>query len=163
MQKAIERQCGAPDDKVALAKAYHNRGVALTYAGRPDEGLRSLQQANSLWPGNISEEAMTAARKIIRARAEQQIQDAAAADADKASAANAQATAAVVQAADASLVSNRDVIDMVQARLSDQVIIRKVRTTKCKFDTSPSALIRLKKSGASDAVVLALTEAQCTK
>jgi curli biogenesis system outer membrane secretion channel CsgG len=163
MQRAIDRQCGAPDDKVALAKAYHNRGVALTYAGRPDEGLISLEQANSLWPGDISEKAMTAARKIIRARSEQQIQDAAAADADKASAATAQATAAVIQTADASLVSNKDVIDMVQARLSDQVIISKVRTTKCKFDTSPSALIQLKKAGASDAVMLALTEAQCTK
>jgi tetratricopeptide (TPR) repeat protein len=163
MQKAIDRQCGAPDDKVALAKAYHNRGVALTYAGRPDEGLKSLEQANSLWPGNVSEEAMTAARKIIRARSEQQIQDAAAADADKASAANAQTTSAVAQAQNASLVSNKDVIDMVQAKLSDQVIIRQVRTTKCKFDTSPSALIQMKKAGASDAVVLALTEAQCAR
>jgi hypothetical protein len=163
MQKAIDRQCGAPDDKVALAKAYHNRGVALTYAGRPDEGLRSLEQANSLWPGSISEDAMTAARKIIRARADQQIQDAAVADAEKASAANAQATAAVLQTADASLLSNKDVTEMVQAKLSDQIVISKVRTTKCRFDTSPSALIQLKKSGASDAVVLAVTEAQCTK
>ena len=159
MQKAIDRQCGAPDDKVALAKAYHNRGVALTYAGRPDEGLKSLEQANALWPGNVSEEAMTAARKIIRARADQQIQDAAGADADKASA----ASAAAVQAENASLVSNKDVIDMAQAKLSDQVIIRQVRTTKCRFDTSPSALIQMKKAGVSDAVVLAMTEAQCAR
>lgn len=160
MQKAIERQCGAPKDTVALAKAYHNRGVALTYAGRPDEGLRSLEEANRLWPGNVSEEAMTVARKVIRARAEQQIQDAMDTDAAKAAAANA---AGVVQAADASLLSNRDVIDMVQAKLSDQIIISKVRTTKCKFDTTPSALIQLKRSGVSDAVVVALTEAQCIK
>ena len=163
MQKAIDRQCGAPDDKVALAKAYHNRGVALTYAGRPEEGLRSLQEANRLWPGNVSEDAIKAAQKVIRARGEQQVQDAIAADAGKAAAANAQATAAFVQAADASLLSNRDVIDMVQAKLSDQIIVSKVRTTKCKFDTSPSALIQLKKSGASDAVVLAVTEAQCNR
>jgi curli biogenesis system outer membrane secretion channel CsgG len=163
MQKAIERQCGAPDDKVALAKAYHNRGVALTYAGRPDEGLRSLQQANTLWPGNVSEEAMTAARKIIQARGQQQMQDDTAAEASKAAASNSQATASVVQAAEASLLSNKDVIEMVQAKLSDQIVISKVRTTKCRFDTSPSALIQLKRSGASDAVVLALTEAQCAK
>jgi hypothetical protein len=125
--------------------------------------LKSLEQANSLWPGNISEDAMAAARKIIRARAEQQIQDAAAADADKANATNARATAAAAQAENASLVSNKDVIDMAQAKLSDQVIIRQVRTTKCRFDTSPSALIQMKKAGVSDAVVLAMTEAQCTR
>jgi curli production assembly/transport component CsgG len=160
MQKAIDRQCGAPDDKIALAKAYHNRGVALTYAGRPEDGLRSLQQANSLWPGNVSEEAMTAAQKIIQARGQQQTQDEIAAEAARAT---APATGAVVQVADASLLSNRDVTEMVQARLSDQIVISKVRTTKCRFDTSPSALIQLKKSGASDAVVLAVTEAQCAK
>jgi len=162
MQKAIDRQCGAPDDKIALAKAYHNRGVALTYAGQPEEGLRSLQQANSLWPGNVSEEAITAARKIIQARAQQQSQDDIAAEAAKATA-SAQTTAVAVQVADPSLLSNKDVTEMVQAKLSDQIVISKVRTTKCRFDTSPSALIQLKKSGASDAVVLAVTEAQCTR
>jgi hypothetical protein len=76
---------------------------------------------------------------------------------------NSRATASVLQAAEASRLSNKDVIEMVQAKLSDQIIISKVRTTKCRFDTSPSALIQPKRSGASDAVVLALTEAQCTK
>lgn len=158
MQKAIDRKCDAPDDKIALAKAYHNRGVALTYAGRPEEGLKSLQQANALWPGNISEEAMTATRKVIAARGEQQIQDAAAADAAKMTS----ATMSAAEAPDPSRLSNKDVTDMVQAKLSDQIIIGKMRTTKCRFDTSPSALIQLKKAGASDAVMLAVTNAQCT-
>lgn len=158
MQKAIDRQCDAPDDKIALAKAYHNMGVALTYAGRPEEGLKSLQQANALWPGNISEEAMTATRKVIAARGEQQIQDAAAADAAKTASANSLAA----EAPDPSRLSNKDVTEMVQAKLSDQIIISKMRTTRCRFDTSPNALIQLKKSGASDAVMLAVTNAQCT-
>ena len=163
MQKAIARQCGAPNDKIALAKAYHNRGVALTYAGQPDEGLQSLEQANRLWPGNISEEAIVATQKIIAARTEQRRQDAIAAQAAKAVAASAQATAAVAQAAEASLLSNNDVIEMVHAKLSDKIVISKMRTTRCRFDTTPTALIQLKKSGASDAVVLALTEAPCGK
>jgi hypothetical protein len=51
MQKAIADQCGNPKDKIALAKGYHNLGIALTYSGRPEDGLRALQQANLLWPG----------------------------------------------------------------------------------------------------------------
>jgi tetratricopeptide (TPR) repeat protein len=159
MQKAIERQCGAPDDKIALAKAYHNRGVALTYAGKPDEGLKSLEQAHTLWPGNISEEAIAATRKVIAARGQQQMQDLEAAEAAKTETANG----AVEQAAMGPRLTNKDVIDMVEAKLSDQIILGKMRTTKCKFDTSPAALIQLKKSGASDAVVLALTNAQCAQ
>jgi hypothetical protein len=157
MQKAIDRQCGTPDDKIALAKAYHNRGVALTYAGRPEEGLKSLQQANALWPGNISEEAMTATRKVIAAKGEQQIQDAAAAESEKTPAVND----AVAKAPEASRLTNKNVTDMVRAKLSDEIIIGKMRTSRCSFDTSPDALIQLKKAGASDAVVLALTNAQC--
>jgi cobalamin biosynthesis Co2+ chelatase CbiK len=97
---------------------------------------------------------MTAAQKVIGAKGEQEVQDAAVA----ATSANA---AAAVAAADASLMSNKDVIEMVQAKLSDQIIMVKMRTTKCKFDTSTSALIQLKKAGASDAIVLAMTQAQC--
>jgi hypothetical protein len=156
MQKAIVRRCGTPDDKIALAKAYHNRGVALTYAGRPEEGLQSLQQANVLWPGNISEEAITATRKVIAAKAEEQIQDAAA---DKPR--TVSANDSVAAAPEDSRLSNKDVTDMVEAKLSEPVIIRKIRTTKCRFDTSPKALIQLKKAGVSDAIVLAVTNAQC--
>lgn len=51
---------------------------------------------------------------------------------------------------------------MVGAKLFDEVILGKMRTSKCKFDSSPSALIQLKKAGASDAVVLAVTNARCS-
>lgn len=179
MQKAIDRKCDAPDDKIALAKAYHNRGVALTYAGRPEEGLTSLQQANALWPGNISEEAIAATKKVIAAKGEQQIQDAAAADAAKMASTNVPAAQAPEPSAptsadpsrftrpsrmtssDPSRLSNKDVIALLQAGLSDQIIISKMRTSKCAFDTSPNALIQLKKAGASDALMLAVTNAQC--
>lgn len=182
MQKAIDRQCGAPDDKVALAKAYHNRGIALTYAGRPEEGLKSLQQASVLWPGNVSDEAIAATKKVIAAKGEQQIQAAAAADLAKMATAN---VSTVPQAPEPSLptnpdpsrltnrnpsrltstdpsrLTNKDVIALVQAGLSEQIIISKMRTSKCRFDTSTNALIQLKNAGASDGVMLAITNAQC--
>lgn len=154
MQQAIARQCGAPDDKVALAKAYHNMGVALTYAGNPDDGLKALRQSNMLWRGDISEAAMVAASKIIQAREEQKRQDAQVAR-------NGQATEAAAVMEEAALMSNADVLDMAHAKLSDQIIVAKIKSSKCKFDTRPAALIQLKKGGVTDAVVLALNEAQC--
>lgn len=154
MAKAIARQCDAPTDKIALAKAYHNMGVALTYSGKLDEGLAALRQANMLWPGNISEEAMTATQKLITSREEQA----------RASAQEARASSAVAaeeKKAAAGVMSNDDVISMVNAKLSDRIIIGKIAKARCRFDTSPKELVRLKRAGASDAVVVAVTEASC--
>ena len=48
---------------------------------------------------------------------------------------------------------------MVRAGLSDKLVITKINTSACRFDTSPQALIALKKSGVSNAVLQAMAEA----
>jgi tetratricopeptide (TPR) repeat protein len=52
---------------------------------------------------------------------------------------------------------NDDLIKMVQAKLPDLVIIAKIRSSNSEFDTAPDALINLKRAGASDAVLEAVT------
>ena len=53
-------------------------------------------------------------------------------------------------------LNNQDVIKMVKAGLSDTLIVAKIRSSKCQFDTSANALIQLKQSGVSDAVFKAV-------
>jgi hypothetical protein len=48
---------------------------------------------------------------------------------------------------------------MVKAGLDDSIIIAKIKTSKCQFDTTPDTLITLKQSGASAAVMRAMTQA----
>jgi hypothetical protein len=55
-------------------------------------------------------------------------------------------------------LTNDDVIKMVQAKLPDAVVVAKIRTSPCKFDTSPDTLIKLKRAGVSDPVLQAMTE-----
>jgi len=50
-----------------------------------------------------------------------------------------------------------DVIKMVQVKLADAVIVAKVKSSTCKFDTSTDALIRLKGAGISDVVLARLS------
>lgn len=50
-------------------------------------------------------------------------------------------------------VTNADVVTMTQNGLSQDVIINAIRTRGGQFDTSPNALIWLKNSGVSDAVI----------
>jgi hypothetical protein len=54
------------------------------------------------------------------------------------------------------LLQNDDIIKMVKAGLDDAIIIAKIGSSKCQFDTSTDALIQLKTSGASAAVLKAM-------
>jgi hypothetical protein len=51
------------------------------------------------------------------------------------------------------------VLKLVQAQLPDSVIVAKIKSSNCQFDTSPDALISLKQAGAGEAVLKAVAEA----
>ncbi len=54
------------------------------------------------------------------------------------------------------LFQNGDVIKMAKAGFDDGIIIAKISSSKCQFDTQTDALIRLKQSGVSAAVLKAM-------
>jgi hypothetical protein len=54
------------------------------------------------------------------------------------------------------MLQNEDVIKMAKAGFDDAIIIAKISSSKCQFDTSTDALIRLKQSGVSAAVLKAM-------
>jgi len=56
-------------------------------------------------------------------------------------------------------LTNAEIIKMVQVKLGDAVIIAKIKSSVCAFDTSADGLVRLKQAGASDAVLQAMIDA----
>lgn len=70
-------------------------------------------------------------------------------------AANAQA----VPAQEPAQLTDDDILVMVKAGLSVDVVIAKIKTSSCHFDTSPSKLKDLKEAGVPDPVILAMVEA----
>ena len=56
-------------------------------------------------------------------------------------------------------LTNGDIITMVRAKLSPALIIQKIKTSSCAFDTFPSVLAELKYKGVPDEVLLAMVEA----
>jgi hypothetical protein len=62
---------------------------------------------------------------------------------------------APVQAA----LHNQDIIDLATAGIDDATILAKIASSKCQFETSTGALINLKKSGVSAAVIKAVVGA----
>src|SRR5260221_8554666 len=58
--------------------------------------------------------------------------------------------------APSSKLTNKDVLEMHTAGLSDDLITEKIKTSICDFDTSPSALVQFKTVGVSESVALAM-------
>lgn len=57
-------------------------------------------------------------------------------------------------------LSNRDILQMVRAKLPTDLIIQKINTSSCRFDTFPSVLVELKQSGVPNDVLSAMVGAR---
>ncbi len=55
-------------------------------------------------------------------------------------------------------LQNSDVVQLVKAGLSTEIVLAKIRTSKSSFDTSPAALQQLKGNGVPDSLILAMIE-----
>ncbi|MGD0009855.1 MAG: hypothetical protein ABSE93_15080 [Terriglobia bacterium] len=53
-------------------------------------------------------------------------------------------------------ITNDDIIKLVQVKMPDSVIITKIKSSACTFDTGTDGLVRLKQAGVSDAVLQAM-------
>jgi hypothetical protein len=69
------------------------------------------------------------------------------------------APATIVPKPTGEAIGNADVVKLVQAKLSDAIVIGKIKSSPCRFDLSTDALIKLKEANLSDAVIQAMTEA----
>jgi len=56
-------------------------------------------------------------------------------------------------------LSNNDVLNMHKAGLPAEVLVAKIRSSLCDFDTSPAALGALKSAGIADSIILSMVEA----
>lgn len=56
-------------------------------------------------------------------------------------------------------LNNANIVKMRLARLSPDVMIAKIQSSQCEFDTTPPALQKLKLAGVPDKVILAMVEA----
>jgi hypothetical protein len=56
-------------------------------------------------------------------------------------------------------LNNSDILTMVRAKLPTALIIEKINTSSCTFDTFPSVLAELKYKGVPDAVLMAMVQA----
>jgi tetratricopeptide (TPR) repeat protein len=141
-------------DKV-LGRAYYNMGMSYMMRDDYDNALTHFREAARLRPGDIVTKAIAAcqtAKELMVAM--QRVEDRAAFETERTRAAGA--TAARAEAA--GTLTNDDVIQMVQSKLSDAIIIHKIKNSKHQFDTTSPALVALGRAGVSEAVIMAMME-----
>lgn len=56
-------------------------------------------------------------------------------------------------------LTNADILTMVKAKVPENLILQKIETSRCNFDTFPSVLAELKYKGVSDTVLTAMFDA----
>lgn len=59
-------------------------------------------------------------------------------------------------------LTNKDVLDMVKAGLTPDIIVAKIRSSETNFDTTPAALAELKAANVPDNVILAMVKGPAT-
>lgn len=61
-------------------------------------------------------------------------------------------------AAKPAALKNQDILDMIGSGLPEGVIVAKIKSSICEFDTAPKALKDLKAAGVPDSIILAMVE-----
>jgi len=56
-------------------------------------------------------------------------------------------------------LKNQDIFSLMKAGLSSEIVVAKIKSSTCDFDTSPAALAELKSTSIPDAVILAMVQA----
>ena len=59
-----------------------------------------------------------------------------------------------------SYLTNADIVVMFRERADSDAIVKKIKSSRCAFDTTPESLLQLKASGLTDKVILTMLEAR---
>lgn len=57
---------------------------------------------------------------------------------------------------ESAVLTNADISRMHAAQIAPEVVVAKIKSSVCRFDTSPAALQKLKEAGVADAVIMAM-------
>lgn len=148
--KANLEACEAMPDvkKSVLGHAYYNVGIGHMIRNEHDQALQHFQQAARLRPGDIVAKAIADCERARQLTAElQRFEERIALEPTRGRATTGQATGSAA-------LTNDDVIMMVTSKLSDPLVVQKIQSSTCNFDTSPAGLSKLAKAGVSERVMM---------
>ncbi len=137
------------------AHAYYNLGISYVTRSEYDKALENFKECEKLNPGDVVTSAINSCNKAKNLTIEmQKVEEKASIDAQK----SQNEASKAVQADQASILSNSDIITLSQKKLPNSLIIQKIKTSKCKFDTSTDALLVLTQAGVGEDVIMIMMD-----
>lgn len=134
-----------------LAHAYYNMGMSYMLRDEHDKALMCFSETAKLRPGDIVTNAIYDCSRAKKLKfAMQQVEEKASFEAEKQMAEEAKA----IKAEQTNTLTNKDVVQLTQMKLPNSIIIQKIKSSKCNFDTSADALVSLTTSGVNEEVVM---------
>ena len=116
-----------------------------------DKALENFREANKLRPGYIVTDAITSCQKAkALALAMQQVLKKAEIEASQQQAESKKAEKTQMR----NTLTNEDIIVLTQKKLPNALIIQKIKTSNCKFDTSTDSLLKLSEAHVGNDVII---------
>jgi tetratricopeptide (TPR) repeat protein len=138
-----------------LAHAYYNMGMMYFIYSDYDNALINFQESNKLRSGSIVIEAINVCRDAKRLDEQmRKIDDNIAIQIEK----NKSQTKQIEESKKSNTLTNEDIVILTEKKLPPKLIIQKIKTTSCDFDTSTEALIELTNAGIAEEVIIAMME-----
>jgi tetratricopeptide (TPR) repeat protein len=138
-----------------ISHANYNLGMCYMLKSEYDMALQYLNEANKVKSGSIISEAITDCEKAKSLSGSMQKVE------DKANLAAQQSKNEEeknLKAETSNTLTNKSIVDMVKLKLPDGVIIQKIKSSKCDFDTTPEGLAILTKAGVKEKIMMAMIE-----
>jgi len=141
-------------DKI-LGHAYYNVGMMYFIQNDYDQAIEFFRESQKIRPGNIVTESISECNRA-KALAEemQRVDDKAAIEIEKSENQTQQAEQSQIE----NTLTNDDIISLTEKKLPTNLIIQKIKTSTCTFNTSTDELIKLTNAGVSEEVILLMME-----
>ena len=138
-----------------LAHAYYNLGMMYMIRGEYDKAIQNYEETQKIRSGEIVTDAINNCNKAKSLAFElQKVDEKAAIEIAK----NQSETEKAVQSKEANTLTNADIIALTQKKLPNSLILQKIKTSTCKFDTSTDALVALTNAGVSEDVIILMMD-----
>lgn len=155
-QKNLEQCKNTPDIKEkVLAHAYYNLGMMHFIKNEYDKAIEFFQESQKIRPGKIVNESISECNRAKSLAEEmQKVDDNAAIEIEKANVLTQQAEQSQI----ANTLTNADIVSLTEKKLPTNLIIQKIKTSTCNFNTSTEALLELTNAGVAEEVILLMME-----
>ncbi|OFY43690.1 MAG: hypothetical protein A2X18_09605 [Bacteroidetes bacterium GWF2_40_14] len=138
-----------------LAHAYYNMGMMYFIKNMFDQAIENFQASQRLRPGSIVTESINECNRANSlAREMQRVDDKAAIEIEQSN----KQTLQTAKSQAANTMTNADVIALTKQKLPTKLILQKIKTSICKFDTSTDELVKLSNAGVNEDVILLMME-----